>query len=176
MAGQKCSKQKLNKTLVFISKLLNNNNINDWFIGYGTLLGIVRDKSCIHKDDDIDIVISNKHYDDLKLLLEKAKLPLCRRSVKLRRTKHIIKTNPTEHYASIDFYMASTDDNGNYNDVWEKVIWSNCLLNGSLIKEEWNGTTLNLPNNYITKLVKRYGESWRIPQNSKGPMPREPVL
>ena len=53
--GNNNSQEKLNNTLIKITNLLNENNIHDWFIGYGTLLGIVREDSCIENDDDIDI-------------------------------------------------------------------------------------------------------------------------
>ena len=33
-------------------------NINNWFIAYGTLLGIVRNNNCINYDDDIDNNVS----------------------------------------------------------------------------------------------------------------------
>ena len=38
----KNSKVKLNNTLIHIIKLLHKYNINNWFIAYGTLLGIIR--------------------------------------------------------------------------------------------------------------------------------------
>ena len=53
MVGKKNDKILLNKTLLFIIKLLNDNNIKNWFIGYGTLLGIIRENSCIDGDDDV---------------------------------------------------------------------------------------------------------------------------
>ena len=37
MAGEQNKQAVLNATLMFILKLLNHNNINNWFIGYGTL-------------------------------------------------------------------------------------------------------------------------------------------
>ena len=69
MAGKKNNKTILNNTLKFIIKLLNDNNINNWFIGYGTLLGIIRENSCIDGDDDIDIIIDKSNYDIITQLL-----------------------------------------------------------------------------------------------------------
>ena len=37
-SGNHNSKEKLNQTLLYICNILNSNNINDWFIAYGTLL------------------------------------------------------------------------------------------------------------------------------------------
>ena len=44
-AGNRESADKLNATLIKVSQLLNQNRVKDWFIGYGTLLGIVRNRS-----------------------------------------------------------------------------------------------------------------------------------
>ena len=89
----------------------------------------------------------------------------------------ILKTKPTEKYSSVDFYMATTDGKGNFNDTWEKVIWSNCFNeNGILLRKEWENSSLNLPNNYELKLQRRYGDKWRIPQNNKGPWPRKKII
>ena len=52
MTGNQNDRKKLNNTLLYITKLLNEANIKNWFIGYGTLLGIIREKSCIHNDWD----------------------------------------------------------------------------------------------------------------------------
>ena len=59
------SKDNLNLTLNKVADILNKNNIKDWFIGYGTLLGITRNNSCIDNDDDVDIVINRKYKKDL---------------------------------------------------------------------------------------------------------------
>lgn len=67
------SKNVLNKTLSFIVKLLNKNNVKNWFIGYGTLLGIVRDDSCIDGDDDVDIIVDKCNYNIIANLLKKKK-------------------------------------------------------------------------------------------------------
>jgi len=69
MGGTKQTRECLNHTLLYVTTLLNNNNITNWFIGYGTLLGIIRENSCIHGDDDVDIIIDKKSYELLKNLL-----------------------------------------------------------------------------------------------------------
>ena len=65
MVGKKQTSEKLNNTLTEIVKILNANNIANWFIGYGTLLGIVRNRACINNDDDIDILIDKENYSTL---------------------------------------------------------------------------------------------------------------
>ena len=69
MAGDQFSSNILDNTLQKIVSLLFKNKIYYWFIGYGTLLGIVRNNSCINNDDDIDIIIDIIHYDELLILL-----------------------------------------------------------------------------------------------------------
>ena len=56
------NKETLNNTLQKISIVLNNSSVKEWFISYGTLLGIVRDFSCISHDDDIDICVCMTQY------------------------------------------------------------------------------------------------------------------
>ena len=176
MAGKEHSKTLLNKTLMFIIKLLNDNNIKNWFIGYGTLLGIIREDSCIEGDDDVDIVIDKSNYDIIKELMIENNINL-EFGYNIDNNTNILKTKENDHYCSVDFYMATTDEKGNYNDTWENVIWSNCYNeNNELIQHIWNKNILYLPFNYEIKLINRYGTEWRIPQNSKGPMPRKKIL
>lgn len=170
MAGDNCDRNKLNKTLLFIVKLLNQNNISKWFIAYGTLLGIIRENSCIDGDDDIDIIIDINHRDQIKKILEENSLKIA------IDDKHIIKT-VEEDYASVDFYLSNVDEKGNFHDKWENVLWSNCYKNeNKLIEYEWNGEILYLPNNFKYKLTGRYGDKWRIPEKSKGVTPRKTTL
>ena len=61
---------------MYIIKLLNDNNIMNLFIGYGTLLGIIRENSCIDGDDDIDIIIDESNYDIIKEVLIKNDLKI----------------------------------------------------------------------------------------------------
>ena len=50
-----------------------------------------------------------------------------KRNQKFKKTRTgIIKTEETDDYASIDFYMARIDKEGNFYDVWENVVWTNC--------------------------------------------------
>ena len=65
------SKEKLNDTLLYIVNLLIKNNLKNWFIGYGTLLGIIRENSCIDKDDDIDIIIDKEYFNKILDILKK---------------------------------------------------------------------------------------------------------
>jgi hypothetical protein len=167
----------LNNTLVCISTILNENNINNWFIGYGTLLGIIRNNSCIDGDDDVDIVIDKTNYNIVKDLLIKKGFEFEYKYGNIGNSKDILKIKTSEQYCTVDFYMASVDGKGNFNDKWEKTIWSNCYDdNNKLIEYIWNDNKLYLPFNYEQKLINRYGENWRIPQKSKGVTPKKLIL
>ena len=169
MAGKKESKEKLNLSLTKISKIINKNKFDQWFIAYGTLLGIVRNNSCIDGDDDIDIICNINDYQKLRAILLKENYEL-EFGYGINESKRIIKTKACLESASIDFYMTEVDDNGNFNDLWEGVTWSNCypINSKEFIKFNWKNTTLNLPADYYKKLKKRYGIFWRIPQKNKG--------
>lgn len=176
MGGKTNNKLLLNKTLMFIIKLLNDNNIMNWFIGYGTLLGIIRENSCIDGDDDIDIIIDKSNYDVIKQLLIEYDIKI-EYGHGIDKSRSILKTKNNNEYCSVDFYMASVDAKGNFNDAWEKVTWSECYNeNNELIRHTWNENILYLPFNYEKKLINRYGEDWRIPQNNKGPLPRKTII
>lgn len=170
MGGSKHTSIKLNDSLELISNLLNNNNITNWFIAYGTLLGIVRENSCIDNDDDVDIITDINNHDIIKQLFIDNNMVVCNDRTNFFR---VLKNK----YAPIDFYFAEVDKDGNFNDTWENVLWSNCYnSDNNLIEYLWNNTKLYLPFNYEDKLINRYGEDWKIPMDTKGPTPKKKIL
>ncbi len=196
MAGSKHPKAKLNHTLLFISELFAKHNLSNWFIAYGTLLGIIRNNSCIDMDDDVDMMCDIGDYSKIKQILtengftfESLKNPNHISSkngftAEELKKMYIIKTKNSTEFTSVDFYMAVIDNKGNFNDAWNHVVWSECYAtedknateDKKLIEYEWCDTTLYLPNNHETKIVKRYGKNWKTPANTKGPLPRARIL
>jgi len=168
MAGsKKFLSDSLNNTLLKIVRLLHSYNINDWFIGYGTLLGIVRNNSCINMDDDVDIVLNIKQKHLLIKLIEDNKFKI----VTLK--EDFMKVVINDSIPPIDFYLATVDGSANFNDTWEKTTWSNVY---PLLIRKWNDVNLFLPSNYISKLVNRYGNDWKIPKQSKGVFPKKTII
>jgi hypothetical protein len=164
MTGNKETATKLNHTLAFLVQLLYNNNIDNWFISYGTLLGITRNNSCIENDDDIDIIIDIKYYNLVLNIFKSNNI-----KIELEK-KHILKTISTNTFASADFYFSNYDSTThNFNDVWNNVVWTCCKDDKhNFIQKEWNELLLNIPLNYEEKLIKRYGNDWKTPKNYKG--------
>lgn len=157
---EKHSSKVLNDTLYKMSNILNNENVGGWFIGYGTLLGIIRNNSCIEKDDDIDILITIKNKYLIDMIIEKYNFKM-----HLKR-KNFYSIYMNSNSPLIDFYFCEVDNVGNYADNWENVVWTNV---NPIKKINWNNTILNIPNDYEKKLINRYGENWRTPiHNYKG--------
>lgn len=164
--GNKSSSKKLNKTLVYICNLLNDNNINDWFICYGTLLGIIRENSCIDGDDDIDIIIDKKHYKTLKNILIKNNFEFLK-----GLNNNIIKTKSNSKYASIDIYMGDFNIDSVY-DRWNKLTINDCYYNKkhkTFFQKPWFNQIINIPNHSKRILSNRYGKEWHIKKDIKVP-------
>jgi hypothetical protein len=157
MGGQKQPSGKLNFTLLSIVLLLNHYKIKNWFVGYGTLLGLVRNHSCIENDDDIDIMIDQHNVSDIKKILKKHGF-----TININKP-NFINTHTTDTHAQIDFYLYDVEHK-NANDTWSNIVWSDCF---PLIKCNWNMGILYLPQEFELKLKNRYGENWRIPQSRK---------
>jgi hypothetical protein len=175
MAGGKVTQTKLNKALLTIATLLNKHNITNWFIAYGTLLGIIRNNSCIDKDDDVDIICDRKDLATIKEILLSNNFSLCK---EYTNKPNFTRTNETSTMGPIDIYAAELNDTGDFKETWENVIWSNCFdtTTNALVPYSWNNTTLYLPFNYETKLKARYGPHWKTPLNTKGPKPAKRII
>jgi hypothetical protein len=170
MAGFKAKSSDLNTVLLHIIKLLNKYNICNWFIGYGTLLGIIRNNSCIENDDDIDIIIDINEKNKLDKLCTDLKPQYIYKRNNFYKIE-VLKGQPT-----IDFYLSNVikDNNKiNYNDSWENVIWSDVM---PFVKHEWKDVVLNIPNNAELKLISRYGDDWKTPKQSKGVLPKKKII
>lgn len=171
MTGSRETSEKLNSTLLFIISILNKNNVKKWFVSYGTLLGLVRENSCIDGDDDIDIIIDKNYYDDVKKLLVKNGFKIEHGHGIGKDTRKILKTKNTSTYASIDIYMGEFSDKDVF-DQWNRLNIRNCFLdnkNKTFVEREWEGQIVYIPNNYKRILINRYGEDWHIKKDKKIP-------
>lgn len=164
MAGIKTNKEKLNAALRFAGHLMETLNIRQWFIGYGTLLGIAREGECIDKDDDVDIIVDHVYYDIIKNKLENLGIEIDY-GHGIGDSTRILKTKPNKEIGSIDFYCSEVTHliKMDMHDKWERVIWRDCW---PFEEVKFKDTKLNLPNNYKSKLECRYG-NWKIPSDKK---------
>lgn len=152
MVGVYTDKEKLNRTLEKVCVILRENNINDWFIFFGTLLGVVRENSCIQGDDDLDIMI-NHDCQKLISILEKEGFKFS-----IKNPDKILKTIPCDIYSSIDFYMCEVKLK-NYFTPWQNVE----IQNVEIESKKWRSAQINLPKNSDSILKKLYGQTWQTP-------------
>lgn len=159
MAGKPQKSEKLNNTLIKVVKKFEERGIKNWFLAYGTLLGIARENSCIDGDDDIDICLDFQEWESGRDALE---------SIGKTRVVHMQKGNlnssvrfmrlfASKNNLDVDIYVCDVSRFNNYYDMHEKVIWQNCT---PFEKIKWRGVTLQLPKNYLNKLKNRYGDTW----------------
>jgi hypothetical protein len=168
MTGHKETSEKLNKTLLFIVTLLNDNNIDKWFVCYGTLLGLVRENSCIDNDDDIDIIIEKGHFDLVKKILHENGFCF-EYDYLIGDSRKIIKTKATSVYTTIDIYMGEFKGE-NVMDLWNILDIKDCFIDNekkTLVERIWNGQKVYYPNNYERILLNRYGSTWKIKIDKK---------
>jgi len=200
MAGTSKSNIILNKTLHLIATLLNKYKLNNWFIGYGTLLGITRNNSCIDEDDDVDIIMDKKDVNKIITILKENNFINISYKNNFIRAYYNFNPNPNnisinstlkntfssiinkktyidinnKFIGALDIYLADVDNNGNFNDTWENFYWTNCF---DLIEKEWSDTKILLPNNYMIKLENLYGSNWKTPiKNYISPLPRKRII
>lgn len=159
MAGQPEKSEKLNHTLHWIVDILESMGIDNWFIMYGTLIGVAREGSCIDGDDDVDICIDREHWDDIYDVLMK-------KNMLGRNTAYIlpnfIHTRKTEKLGQVDFYLCDISESGDFNDTWSKINITQCYdENGKIPTMTFQGREVNVPFNAEKKIENRYGPRWR---------------
>jgi len=161
MSGLPVNKEKLNRTLEKVCGILNENNVSDWFIFFGTLLGIVREDSCIEGDDDLDIMIDH-NYEELRSILKKEGFSFFE-DERIRNLGTMIKTIPCDKYASIDFYICETNEAGDFYTPWHRV---KATRSRPFLTKHWRSVILNFPAFHLPKIIAMYGEDWKIPKSN----------
>ena len=158
--------QKLNfHNLISISPLLKD---IEYFIFYGTLLGIVRENNIIKGDDDIDFLVNHKFKN---LLLKKMKLE---KSFKMNKkvcnkyfVQYIKKYKKLRTFVDFYFYVNQPKKKfiidkhnwiGNINDERFSLHFPKKII--FPIKK---GTKFNMPKNPIAACKYIYGETWSKP-------------
>ena len=98
--------------LIFISKILKE---LEYFVFFGTLLGLVREKNIIKNDDDIDLYINIKERERLIKIL-KENFVIVDLNLSVNKTKYFLQVNRVinDKNAIIDFYFYEDDHDGFY--------------------------------------------------------------
>lgn len=159
MAGHPERAEKLNYTLHWIIDLLESKGIDDWFIMYGTLIGVAREGSCIDGDDDIDICINQDKWDDVYDVLKKKNMltPLG-----AYVQPNFMCTRKTDKLCQVDFYLCDVTESGDFIDTWSKLRLTECYdEDGQLPTMTFEGREVPVPHNTVKKLETRYGPRWR---------------
>lgn len=165
-----------------ISIYLNNENAQ-FFVNFGSLLGLIRDQHFITYDHDMDFgIIINKNFGWKNL--EKAMIKCG--AMKLKQ--FTIGAEITEQsyrigHIDIDFFKYSIEDDGAHEylfykdeketylhqDLYSAAKWNVFKISG--IKQvDINGEIYNIPNEPEEYLASIYTQNWRIPDPNWDPI------
>lgn len=152
-----------NKSLLLMSKLLKKNKI-DVFPFYGTLLGLIRDGSCIENDDDIDFLVNISEKEKIVSLFNSLGLKIVVNQKSFTQIAYLID----KHVVLCDFYFYSFEDekliekwnffgkeaDPNFHIHFEKDLF---FPSRSI---SWNEIDLEIPNQSEQILEMCYGDRW----------------
>lgn len=155
-------------------ELFNENNIN-YYLDYGTLLGIVRDGRLIEWDDDIDFKILSSDVNQVqKLMDEYSNLLSVKNDVIIEKAIYkksnrdinsmcytISEKGKEENVKSvgIDFFIMYYKENAVYQGDY--VFPSHFFRSKEMI--DWNGISVRVPNDTLKYLTHIYGD-WEVPK------------
>ena len=158
--------QRLNfQNLLSVSSLIKD---IEYFIFYGTLLGITRDDSIIKGDDDVDFMVS---YNSKKILLKKMSL------IKTFKLNNKVSNNYFVQYIKIkrgiktfvDFYFYLNNSKKNY--IIDRHNWLGNIYDKKfalhfpkkMIFPINKSGKFNMPKNSKASCQYLYGKTWSIP-------------
>ena len=105
--------KKFNRdNLILVSKILN---YDEYFVFYGTVLGLSREKDIIENDDDIDLLVDIKNRDNVVEKIEKSILQIDYSNPYNKSPYFLQAFNETKNIRSyIDFYFYENYKNLDY--------------------------------------------------------------
>ena len=162
------TKRKMLRDLLYHTCLAFNKFEVDYWVDFGSLLGIIRENDIIMFDMDADVCIINHDPEKMKKVDEYL------RSKNLRVKKECNWDAYRGRYnncflklfdAYIDIYMYKTDT---INNMYISPIGENCDISMDLIGQpkfyKWRGIDIKVPQHMHKTLVYRYGEDYNIPK------------
>ena len=181
--------KELLENLVILLEIFEEENI-EYSASHGTLLGVVRNESIIHKDDDIDITIMKNDFKRLKDSIKNKNDLYNKFNDKGLHLNHkggfldIIKVVKLNENGSNNNIFIDITETKEFNGKVIQANWYHRWLWGDgswIYKEEFyplkkgklNGININIPNNPIPYLERFYGgcskdKCWKIPLNEEG--------
>ena len=165
---KKINRKACKENLLLIKSILDKENI-PFRLGYGTLLGAVRDKNFIKGDNDIDLLFDFIYRENVKKIL----FVLSGHGFVLNRcTRNFVSLSRLG--VTIDFYFFS--QRNLIDKLFDRVTCSFGLFCVYVDKLYWDETTtiefIGKPflvfKDYEIWLMQVYGADWRIPQDKKG--------
>ena len=161
---KKWRQRNLSKMLYDIIESLNKNNVDYW-VDYGTLLGLVRDGDVILGDNDIDISLRFNKDLPYQMVSVTDSLPTGYHLVYLKWGYNGCYRIISDSYKILYSDMYLQNEDGEYYVDFEGKIPKELVGNKTTIK--WKGLDVKVPEHYIKALEFRYGKDWNIPQDKK---------
>ena len=160
-----------------LNKVLTENGV-EYYIAFGTLLGIIRENNFLRHDDDIDILVKKNDVNEIpKVILFMANAGFDFKHYLVSK-EGILYYTFEKYGVSIDLFTYITDlDNGRIavdcvyldkNIKYPKPSYCSVrrnfypLIEGRRIYS-LNGADFVIPENYDELLISMYGKNWRTP-------------
>jgi len=161
MAGQKKNIEDLKKIYQEFMKIFNG---FEFIAFYGTLLGIIRENNFIKNDDDIDLLLLEKDFNNFIEKLKQQEVFTFKILKKSYAKINLLVQCYHQNIGPIDVYL--------YQEEKQDILipWDNNLLYAKkdifpLKKFNFNDFFINLPNNSTNILLQTYGKMWKTPQD-----------
>lgn len=153
-----------NKNLTIICKILNKNKIT-YFPFYGTLLGLVREGSCIDGDDDIDIMVPYQEKEKIYNIMNGMGMKNTDGGNNFLQFTYRINKTPviadfyffeeSEEYVIEKWNFFGKENNQKYNIHYDKKhIFP-------ITTSTWNEVLIPYPANPEALVRYCYGEEWK---------------
>ena len=162
--------KKFNReNLISIANILNN---DEYFVFYGTLLGLVREKDIIENDDDIDILVDIKDRDTVISKIQKSKLEIdysnpynntpffLQVSNESENVKSYIDIYFYENYESLEYIIDRANFHQRWNDPSQSLHIPKQLIFPKKTDAFFN-TKISFPAETIKICEFLYGSSWK---------------
>lgn len=152
--------KELRKLALSVIPKLNEHKINYW-VDYGTLLGIIREGDIIKHDEDVDIcLIPDENLGKkLQTIVDE-----------IKENKYYLEYHTWGAYrirknilVYADLYIMELKDN-HYVDISGKLPLD---LAGNFTYIDWKGISVRVPEKIHETLVWRYGKDYMTPVRSK---------